>query len=165
MAYANYFASVEWGEVTNLRSGLRVTVAPHSITAVSHLLARGIKDLGGCLEAILDKGEVLSPVLWHPLRVPMVHAPSAACSLATNLRAALEGLADDAKGRYAADYEIAEILRVLDDAAKTSRGVLSVLEPPADGERAQRVICPFDSPEKLVPPWGNLARTLGRFSK
>jgi hypothetical protein len=164
MAYANYLASVEWREIEGLRGGERATISPRSSAGVSHLLADAVKEqpLSGCLADIIDNGEVLSPLLWHPLRAPLVHSPSAVSILATRLRSALESLDSDAKSRYGLDYEIKAVLRVVNDAAENNRALVSVLEPPADAERAQRVVCPFSEPEKLPIPWGNLGTTLKR---
>jgi hypothetical protein len=167
VAYANYLASVEWTEIASLRKGLRTTIAPQTVAAVSHLLAGAGKEqpLGGCLAEVIDRGEVLSPLLWHPLRVPLVHSPDAAALLATKMQTALESLHSSVKNKYVLDYEIAGIVRVLADAANNNRGVISVLEPPADEDHAQRVVCPFSEPDKLPIPWGNLGKTLKRFVK
>ena len=108
--------------------------------------------LGGRLAEVIDSGDVLSPSLWHPLRVPLVHSPEAATLLAAKMQAALESLDGRVKNKYALDYEITEIVRVLIDAANNNRGVVSVLEPPADEDRAQRVVCPFSEPDKLPIP-------------
>jgi len=35
--------------------------------------------------------------------------------------------------------------------------LFSVLEPPADEQRAIRVACPFDEPDKLPIAWGSLS--------
>src|ERR1700722_14472224 len=101
MAYANYLASVEWTEIASLREGLRTTIAPHSVAAVSNFLAGAVRErpLGGCLEEIIDRGEVLSPLLWHPLRVPLVHSPDATVLLATKMQTALESRVRDFKVR------------------------------------------------------------------
>ena len=167
MAYANYLASIEWVEIASLRNGLRTTIAPQTVAAVSHLLAGAVKEqpLGGCLAEVIDRGEALSPSLWHPLRVPLVHSPDAAILLATKMRTALESLDSSVKNKYVLDYEMAEVVRVPADAASNNRGVVSVLEPPADEDRAQRVACPFSEPDKLPIPWGNLGKTLKRFVK
>ena len=79
MAYGNYLASVDWGEVTELRGGHRASLIPMEITCVSHLLAGGVREqpLVRCLFEMLDRGESLSPIFWHPLRVPVVHSPQA----------------------------------------------------------------------------------------
>jgi hypothetical protein len=167
MAYANYLASVEWTEVESLRKGLKATLAAETIVSVSHLLPGAVKQqpLGGCFATIIDGGEILSPSFWHPLRVPVVHSPQAISGLTKNLLAALENLDSASKSRFGVDYEITSVLRVLNDAATNNRGLISVLEPPADEERAQRVRCPFSEPEQLPIPWGNLGKTLKRGRK
>jgi hypothetical protein len=156
---------VEWVDIVGVRNGSKATIAPRSIAATSHLLAYWVKEqpLGACLGSIIDQGEILSPLFWHPLRVPVVHSPEAVSSLAANLQMALESLDTLAKAVYVVDSEIASIVRVLHEAMKESHAIVSVLEPPADKERAQRVACPFDEPENLPTPWGNLEKTLGRF--
>ena len=166
MAYANYIAAVEWADIASLRQGSSASIVPHSIAVVSHLYAYAVKrqPVSGCLGKILDKGEVLSASYWHPLRVPVVHSPEAVRALTADLRAALGGV-DANQEEDALDHDITEILRILDDAAETNRAVLSVLEPPADEERAQKVSCPFEKPETLPVSWGQLTRTMKRFSK
>jgi hypothetical protein len=52
--------------------------------------------------------------------------------------------------------EITQILDLLTSAAQSGSALVSVLEPPADEERASRVQCPFDPLEKLPFPWGGL---------
>jgi hypothetical protein len=171
MAYGNYLASVDWAEVEGLRLGIKTTIVPHGIASVSHILpgavnnltASGKQPVASCLAEILDRGEVLLPSLWHPLRVPVVHSPQAVRALALNLQNALENLGMDKESRYWLDYEVTPVLNILSYAAKNGLGVVSVLEPPADEERAQRVACPFDDPEKLPVPWGGLGKTLRRF--
>jgi hypothetical protein len=167
MAYANYLASVDWKEIAGLRSGLKATIAPTTVVTISHLYARAVKlqPLGGCLAEVLDGGEGLLPSFWHPLRVPVVHTPDAVRVLAMNLRAALTGLEPGAQKEHLNDPEVSGVLRLLDEAALANLAVVSVLEPPSDLDRAKRVTCPFDEPEKLPIPWGNLAKTLKRFSK
>jgi hypothetical protein len=72
---------------------------------------------------------------------------------------AIDSLDPQGKAIYEGDYEIGEILKAVSDAADNSRCIVSVLEPPADQERAQRVACPFDEPDRLPNfPWGNLAK-------
>jgi hypothetical protein len=161
MAYLNYLASVEYTEMENVRRGAKPTLSPHIVGAVSHLLAYGVKQqpLGKCLNRILDKGEELSPSFWHPLRAPIIHTPGDASQLLSDLRAAIDTLDPQDKSIYECDYEIAEILKVLSDATNNNRCIVSVLEPPADQERAQRVACPFDEPDRLPNfPWGSLAK-------
>jgi hypothetical protein len=167
MAYANYLASANWDEIASLRSGFRATIAPTEVITISHLYARAVQvqPLGGRLEEVLDGGEVLSPSFWHPLRVPVVHTPNGVRALATNLRAALTGLETRGQKEHVNDTEVAGVLLLLEHAAQSNLAVVSVLEPPADLERARRVICPFIEPEKLPIPWGNLAVTLKRFLK
>lgn len=158
MAYRNYLASVEWSDIVALRDGRRSTLTPHYIAAVSHLLAYAVAEqpLGTCLARMIDKGEVLSPSFWHPVRVPVAHSPEAISLLAAELRTALEALDAGKRRTFELDPAFADLDRVVADAAKNRRGVVSVLEPPADEQRAQRVTCPFDEPEKLPVPWGSL---------
>lgn len=158
MAYRNYLASVEWSDIVALREERRSTLTPHYIAAVSHLLAYAVAEqpLGTCLARIIDKGEVLSPSFWHPVRVPVAHSPEAISLLAAELRTALEVLDAGKRHTFELDPAFADLDRVVADAAKNRRGVVSVLEPPADEQRAQRVTCPFDEPEKLPVPWGSL---------
>ena len=161
MAYLNYVASVDWSEVEHLRAGARKTLQASRVASVSHLLAYGVKDqpLGTVLKEILDQGDALASSFWHPVRVPVVHTPDAARILGSELRASLQTVNAGRKNLYVNDYEITEIVKVLDDAVQNRLGIVSVLEPPADQERARRVACPFAEPEKLPNfPWGNLTQ-------
>lgn len=166
MAYLNYLASVDWPEIEELRAGLRGSVTAKSVATVSHVLPGAVKErtLRACLTGIIDKGEVLHPIFWHPLRVPLLHPPEAVCSLNAELRAVLSGL--DARGEigFSSDFEIMSVVGVLDEASKNKRGIVSVLGPPTDEERAKRVACPFNEPEKLPRPWENRIARQGRAS-
>ena len=102
------------------------------ITCVSHLLAGGVRErpLGRCLFEILDRGESLSPIFWHPLRVPVVHSPQAVSILRKALLDAMSFLDTELNANYGRDLENSQILRVFNTAADHAHGVVSVLEPP-----------------------------------
>ena len=173
MAYGNYLASVDWAEVEALRNGLKSTIAPHNAIITSHILpgaAKNLKSPGAqpvatCLADIFDRGELLSELFWHPLRLPVVHSPQTVRALFSGLRRALEGLDIETKLKPFFDLDISPILNVLGDAVENGLAVVSVLEPPADNERAQRVACPFSDLDKLPVPWGRLRNTLNQFAK
>ena len=158
MAYANYIAGVDWEAILRLREGIQRTLQPREVVVVSHLIAYWEKaqPLGSCLTQIIDGGLELSPVFWHPLRVPKVHSPDEVRSLGASLHSAWEELGPEAQA--ARDWrEISEVIAVFDSAVSGGRAIVSVLEPPADEKRATRVTCPFDEPSQLPIPWGSLS--------
>ena len=77
-----------------------------------------LQPLRGCLAEVLDGGEALCPLFWHPLRVPVVHTPDAVRVLATNLRAALTGLETGTLEKHVGDPKVSGVLRLLDHAAQ-----------------------------------------------
>src|SRR5262249_22223834 len=157
MAYANYLASVEWLQIVGLRRGLKKRITPLAVATASHLLPGVFKQdpLSSYISELMDGGETMEPSFWHPLRVPIVHSPDAAILLASKIM----GRVNELDMRELDPFgELTGILRVLNDANRNSQAVVSVLEPPADKERARKVLCPFDEPEKLPIPWGNLSR-------
>ena len=159
MAYANYIAVVEWDAVLRLRAGGQKTLRPLSVGVVSHLTAHWEKrePLGSCLTQILDGGQELSPIFWHPFRAPRVHSPNEVRTLQTSLRKALEALTPAGELACALDQDVASICAAIDSAVNSGAAIVSALEPPADEERGRRVACPFDQPDQLPIPWGNLS--------
>lgn len=159
MAYGNYIAVVDWLDIIKLREDLQQTVQPLKIGFVSHLASYWVKEkpLGEYLAQILDGGQELSPSFWHPFRVPRVHSPDAVRSLQSNLQAAWSEISPEAQAANAFQHDITEILLILKTAVAHESAVMSVLEPPADEERAKRVACPFDQFDKLPVRWGNLS--------
>lgn len=159
MAYANYIAIVEWAEVSRLREGTSQTLRPLRVIVVSHLTGYWVREqpLRDCLAQILDGGHELTPSFWHPFRPPMVHSADEVRGLWASLKIAWQELAPAVRAQHIFQHEIAEVLELLAAAVATGDALLSVLEPPADEERARRVACPFDQPEQLPMPWGSLS--------
>ncbi len=159
MAYGNYIAITNWIDVVNLRSNAQELIHPAKIIFVSHLTAYWVTEqpLNKCLAQILDGGQELSPSFWHPLRVPKVHSPDEARSLELNLRMAWDKLAPALRTTHLFEHDITEILALLRRAIATESAIISVLEPPADEERAKQVACPFDQSNQLPVPWNNLS--------
>jgi hypothetical protein len=61
--------------------------------------------------------------------------------------------------------ELGLLSALINDAAESGAAILSVLEPPPDEERAIRVACPFDEPDKLPIPLGNLSVIFKNFKR
>jgi hypothetical protein len=163
LAYGNYIAVVDWTDVVKLRDDARETLHPFKVIVVSHLLALWVTEqpLGGYLAQILDGGQELSPFFRHPFRHPKAHPANEVTSLESSLRAAWDELSPEAKTTHGFQRDIIEVLALLETAVKTQSGVISVLEPPADAERANRVACPFARPDELPVPWNNLSVLFG----
>ena len=163
MAYGNYIAAVNWFDIVRLREDSRQKLKPLKVSFVTHLTSYWVQEqpLGECLAQILNGGEDLSSSFWHPFQTPKVHPPKVVCSLQTKLQAAWDELTSEVKVTHGFQRDIAEILDVLKIAVEAEGAFLSVLEPPADEERASRVVCPFDEPDKLPVKWGNLSTLFG----
>ena len=159
LAYANYIAAVAWDDVLRLRNGKLPAVRPLSVVVVSQLTAywEKLQPLGACLVQILDGGQELFPSYWHPFRVPKVHSPHEVGTLRTNLQRSLEALTATERAAVVSQHELSLLSAVIEDAANAGAAIVSALEPPADEERAIRVACPFDEPDKLPIAWGNLS--------
>jgi hypothetical protein len=132
---------------------------PKKVLVVSHLVCYWTTEqpLRDCVTEIIDRGTELSAIFWHPLRIPMVHSPDEVRILSVNLKSVWDNLTAEQKETHPFRREVLDILGILDSAAAEGDALVSVLEPPADEARATRVRCPFDEPETLSLPWGNLA--------
>ena len=163
MAYGNYIAAVSWLDVVRLRENYQQKLKPLKVSFVTHLTSYWVQEqpLGECLAEILNSGEDLSASFWHPFQTPKVHPPKATYSLEVKLQTAWGELTSEDKATHGFQRDIAEILDVLKTAIATEGAFLSVLEPPADEERASGVACPFDEPDKLPVKWGNLSTLFG----
>ena len=163
MAYGDYIAAVDWKDVVHLRDGIQQTLQPRHVIFVSHLTAYYVTEesLKNTLIHIVDGGEELSPVYWHPFRAPKVLTPQNVIKLESDLRREWNELSREVRSEHGFSRDISEILAVLHTAASNKGALISVLEPPADKERAQRVLCPFDESSKLPVPWGQLSQLYG----
>lgn len=163
MAYGNYIAAVDWKDVVRLRNGMQRTLHPRQVIFISHLTAYYVTEesLRNSLLQIVDGGEELSPAFWHPFRVPTVHTPQNVIKLETDLQREWNGLSIEVRAEHGFSRDISEILAVLQTAASNEDALISVLEPPVDNERAQRVLCPFDESSELQVPWGQLSQLYG----
>lgn len=163
MAYGNYIAAVNWLDVIKLREGLQQTLKPAKVSIIGQLTSFCVKEqpLCECLAQILNGGENLSPLFWHPFQIPKVHPPEAALSLETKLQTAWDELTPENKATHGFQRDIVGIFDILKTAVEIEGAFLSVLQPPADEERAKRVLCPFDEPDKLPEQWNYLSVIFG----
>lgn len=147
MAYLNILASVPQPQIDALRCDDTVRLSPSMRVGVSHLMAYWLQDvrpLGDFLALAIDGGGVVNDALWHPLRPPVFHLPPVAhdCyeQLASAWQVALLAKPELATGPR---FEIEKVLRVYRHAAEAGECIISVLLPPGDRERADRVRIPF----------------------
>ena len=154
MAYFNLLAAVPEADIARLRGDPSFLLSPSLVSGCSHLLAYWVeaRPLGALLARALDGGEVIVAELWHPLRPPLVHGPTAVRELAELVSAEVAGLAltDD-------DWlmtEVGRLLRVFRHAASAGECVVSALDSPADATRANRVRllwpAPKDTPNQAL---------------
>jgi hypothetical protein len=122
---------------------------PSRVTAVSHLIGMGgwveAQPLQSLLSRALDGGELLAASLWHPLREPVYHTPENVRDIAL--------LLSEAWDAFRAEYslpeddwyrsEIGKAVALFNYAADRGEGVVSILQPPFDAERARRVKIPL----------------------
>ncbi len=150
MAYLNLLASVPEQQVQALRQDSTLLLRPSLRVAVSHLIGYWveIQPLGKLLGQAIDGGEPISKNLWHPLRSPVFHGPE----MARTLYQGIDDAFRDARGPQAdeSDWdwyrdEINKVLRIFRHASDRGECVVSVVEPPADAERADRVRIPFEA--------------------
>src|SRR5436305_1721072 len=90
MAYAVYLVSVPPSQVDSLRNVPQVLLQPARIEIVSHLIAYWVKvqPLGKLLGEAVQGGELLTPMLHHPLRNPVCHRPDDVAQIHSQLAAA-----------------------------------------------------------------------------
>jgi hypothetical protein len=148
MAYLNFIVSAPEQDVQALRRDSTVLLRPSLVVAVSHLVGYcgQIQPLCELLGQALDGGEKVNEQLWHPLREPVFHAPE-------QVRILYRRLADawDRAFRPQTDgddwdwyrHEIGGVLRAFRHASERDECIVSVLQPPADADRAGRVRMPF----------------------
>ena len=149
MAYLNLLMSVPTSELNALCEDSSYTAKYTELTAVSHLLAYWIKiqPLGELLGTAIDGGELINDELWHPLRKPAFHSSEDVVKLHEQIAAEWNRIPADKQTTEPFDYfgpEIEKLLSVFKRAATNGECIVSILEPPADKERADRVKFPFE---------------------
>ena len=149
MAYLNLLMSVPTSELNALCEDSSYTAKYTELTAVSHLLAYWIKTqpLGELLGTAIDGGELINDELWHPLRKPAFYSSEDVVKLHEQIAAEWNRIPADKQTTEPFDYfgpEIEKLLSVFKRAATNGECIVSILEPPADKERADRVKFPFE---------------------
>lgn len=150
MAYANLLAAVTPEQVTAPRSDDKIRLRPSRVTSVSHLIGmRGWVDaqpLQSLLSRALDGGELLAAPLWHPLRAPVYHSPESVRDLSAALTQAWDSFLAEYPLPQGDWYrvEIGKAVALFSYAAERGEGVVSILQPPYDAERARRVQIPLE---------------------
>jgi hypothetical protein len=153
MAYGNFLASVSLEEIEKLRNTPSYMLNVDVLEQVSHLVGYWVKvqPLGELLGQALDGGEIVSASLHHPLRSPTFHTPGAAEALQRKLAQAWTASYESVTSPEMEWFriEIEKVLGVFDAAVSHGHGVISVLEPPMDEERASLVHIPFVVPKDV----------------
>lgn len=157
MAYLNFLISVSEQQLQGLRKDSTTLLHPSLVIATSHLIGYWveIQPLGGLLGQALDGGEKVNDELWHPLREPVFHTPSEVQVLYKKLTEAWQkarGPETDSDDFNWYRREINLVLRIFHHASEKEECIVSVLQPPADAERAQRVRLPFVAPGERTEP-------------
>jgi len=150
MAYANLLAAVTPEQVTTFRSDGKNLLRPSHVVSVSHLIGmRGwveAQPLQSLLSRALDGGELLAAWLWHPLRAPVYHTPESVRDLSAALAQTWDGILAEYSLPESDWYrvEIGNAVALFSHAAERSEGIVSILQPPYDAERACRVQIPLE---------------------
>ena len=134
-----------------LRNDSSVLLRPSLVVGVSHLIGYWvtIQPLGELLGQALDGGAKVNDQLWHPFREPRFHAPAQVRTLYRRLVEAFQQARGPQMERDDWDWyrqEIGEVLRAFRHASERGECIVSVLEPPADADRAGRARVPFVAP-------------------
>jgi hypothetical protein len=150
MAYLNLLASVPERQVVRLQRDPAALLRPSLEATASHVVAYWVRvqPLGELLGEALDGGEKLGEAFWHPLRDPVFHRPPKVRQLSRQIADAwgrAKAAPQEEWGPYSRDYpyDIREVLRAFTHAADRAECIVSALPPPADAERARRVLMPF----------------------
>jgi hypothetical protein len=147
VAYLNFLIAATDADVLALSRDVSLLLEPSLVVPVSHLIASWVEvqPLGKLLGQAVDGGLTVSSELWHPLRPPVYHNADAAKALYAQLAeewqrvVAERAVPEDDWFRI----EIEKVLRLFRHASDRSESIVSVLERPADQERAHRVQIPF----------------------
>jgi len=150
MAYLALLASVTEDEINRFPNRTLQKLQPSLVERCSHILNSWVRPprLRELLAIALDGGEVLRQDLWHPLRVPLWQGPEAVIRIERALSAEWEMLARVHGQHGATDWyaiEISKVLNVFRHAAASGNGIVSVLCPPSDEERAGEIEIPFEA--------------------
>jgi hypothetical protein len=147
VAYSTLLASVADDQVISFQEGGRSMLEADLSIRCSHLLTSWVRpnDLRHLLRQAIDGGQSLRADLWHPFRAPAWHPSKAAIEIESRLRTVwnerLEKFGPlDPRDWYG--VEIAKVLKVFGHAAASQNSVVSFLEPPSDGARAEKVSIP-----------------------
>lgn len=93
----------------------------------------------------IDGGKALSADLWHPLRPPKVHSIESLNTLAPALESSWKEIIKSSSEVNDDEFfrpQIIEVVALFRHAAEHRERIVSVLERPADIERASRVEMP-----------------------
>ena len=147
MAYLNFLVAVPDADVLALSRDVSLVLEPSLVVPVSHLIGYWVEvqPLGKLLGQAVDGGLTVSSELWHPLRPPVYHKSDAAKALYQQLTEEWQRVVAE-KPVPEDDWfriEIEKVLRLFRHASDRGESVVSVLERPADQERAHRVRIPF----------------------
>ena len=146
MAYSTFIASLTALEIATFREGSGELMSASKIEKVSHYLAYSVRrqPLGNLLSRAIDEGQLLRKDLWHPLRAPVVKSEHEVKTLWADLNEAWMMVTSEATVSEDDWYriEINKLLATYDHAAQHSECIVSILEPPADSERARAVKIP-----------------------
>jgi hypothetical protein len=147
MAYGVFMAAVSPGEVESFRSDHSHLPVPQLITSITHLAAYWIKvqPLAAVASEVIDGGEEVSATLWHPLRTPRYHKPTAVKELLPRLSEAWALAQRPPVTREVPwfRYDVEAVLESLRFAAESDLGVVTALTHPFDEERARRILTPI----------------------
>lgn len=147
MAYLTILAAFPESRLRAYRRDRSQPLQASLVSNCSHLVAYWvqIQPLGGLLGKAIDGGDPLHDELWHPLRPPLFHSPAAVQDLDRRLQEEWARVQREQPTLPADDWyamEINKVLNVFSFAAGSGECVLTMLNSPADEERASRVEAP-----------------------
>ncbi len=147
MAYLTYLASVPEDRLAAYREDGKSSLKSTLTREVSHLIAYWVEPqpFRRLLGEAIDGGQILSPLLWHPFRVPLFHDSRKTRELSLVLTREYIHLTHIHPPLPEDDWykvEVEKVLEVLGHAADRGECFVSMLESPSDGKRASRVVLP-----------------------
>jgi len=146
MAYLTLIASVPESEIASFEGGAVELMSASRIERVSHYLTYSVshQPLGNLLGQAIDGGEPLREDLWHPFRAPVVKTVNDVKNCWAELNEAWAVAVRQWNVPEGDWYriEITKLLSIYDHARRESECIVSMLEPPADSERARKVKIP-----------------------
>jgi WD40 repeat protein len=148
MAYGAVLVSVPEHQVVEFQNERRAVLEPSRTIVCSHLIAYWIhaQPLGRLLAEAVDGGQPLHPALWHPLVKPAFHSAAAVRDLERRITSTWNHLVEQHADDSAAEgfrEEIVRVLALFAHAASRDEAVVHFLQPPADEDRASRVVIPL----------------------